>query len=142
MKTHGYLLEVPHQGALNEYPHPMFLWRNKNSIGIARATTYLELCDYLGSGTEESLMDTPTTGSKLEETDERLRRRSKTPSRQNPEEFLVGDEAVDEVVKVKKPGINIFLSCMLHSIASDLRKPKSINPCPFEHGYTLSLQIV
>ena len=32
MKTRGYSLEAPHQGASNEYPQHMFPWRNKKNI--------------------------------------------------------------------------------------------------------------
>ena len=36
----GYPLEVPHQGASNEYPQHMFSWRNKKKIDLA--IPYLE----------------------------------------------------------------------------------------------------
>ena len=41
-----YSLEAPHQGASNEYPQHIFLWRNKkdiNTFGMKKAS-YQELC--------------------------------------------------------------------------------------------------
>ena len=41
----GYSLEAPHQGASNEYPKHMFLWRNNKNIGSfgLKNVPYLEL---------------------------------------------------------------------------------------------------
>ena len=65
----GYSLEAPQQGASNEYPQHMFLWRNKkniNTFGLKKAPELVLCVQILHMGKVSSGSLIPTSGVILE----------------------------------------------------------------------------